>query len=198
MAIFATMGGNYQMRIGYNKMQMPTHLITGVLIDEVVKYAKIPPKGKKISVVVLNLFSHGLLDALSKSTYHPPEPLPNDTFWVFYHRIILPTLSFIVLIKFWKEHKFSMLISILPDLDWVVRDINLRFDNMLPFWNNPVLNQGLVSLVSNFPLFKWVNLLPDWRHIKTTVVIEGILIGVISIFIWLLKEKTNGSPQKTL
>lgn len=170
-------------------MQMPTHLITGVLIDVAVEKSIAPAKSKNIIVVFLNLISHGLLDALSKSTYHPPEPLPNDVFWVVYHKFVLPILSAILLIKFWKRHKASMIFSILPDLDWVVRDINFRFDNFIPFWNKPILNQGLQSLVSNLPFFRWLNKLPDWRYVKTTVLIEGLFICITSLLVWLIKRR---------
>lgn len=165
-------------------MQMPTHLITGVFIDKVISNMAIFTKSRKILTILVSLFSHGLLDALSRSTYHPPDPLPQDKFWVTYHKLILPSITIAILAKFWKKHKLAMTFSILPDIDWIIRDVNSRGNNPLPIWDKPILNSSLLNLINSLPLFNWIRLLPDWRYKKSTILLEG---GIIALFLLAIK-----------
>lgn len=163
-------------------MQAPTHLISGVVIDKLSGKSKLPIWCTKILTPSLSFLSHGLLDALSRLTYHPPHLQPDDRFWSIYHHKILPLATGAIMIKHWKQHKLAMLFSILPDVDWIIRAIRQRYPRIAPFWNQPILNNGLNKLVTTLPFLDKIETLPNWKHRKKAALVEtGLFIALVGI-----------------
>jgi hypothetical protein len=88
------------------KMQAPTHLVMGILIQKVLR--KIRPLNLQYFLIAfLAIMSHGVLDKIAKFTYHPSSPLFGDWFWVLYH-LILTFLTILIFIRCWKKYKIGL------------------------------------------------------------------------------------------
>ena len=68
-------------------MEDITHFLTGVLIQILFFMYFIFPFNILFTMVFAFL-SHFLIDALAKITYHTPEALKGDKFWIIWHIII--------------------------------------------------------------------------------------------------------------
>lgn len=171
-------------------MQMPTHLITAVLIDKLFERCPLPCSIKNPVAGASCYLSHGVLDILAKATYHPPDPMPEDRFWSAYHRII-PVVSGAILLRYGKRHKLSMFCALLPDLDWVVRAIRQRNSALLPFWQGPVLHESLSESLLALPTLKLLHELPDWRYRKRAALIEIGLTSILSCLVLMLGNRRS-------
>lgn len=163
-------------------MQLPTHFVAGVFIDRLVARTLLPKPLKPIVVAVSCYLSHGILDKLARSTYHPPDPIDN-TFWKTYHHQVLPTITYSVLGVFAPRHFFAMFCAALPDLDWVVRGLKQRFGWQPPFWNRPILNESLHSFWDRVPVVNRLNRLPDLRFQQRGVLVE---LGLVALLLGLI------------
>lgn len=76
-------------------MQVPTHLLTRMLIQRFGNKVRLPV-ARIFIVAIFAFFSHGILDGLARFTYHPPEFIANE-FWISYHLIILALTIYIFL-----------------------------------------------------------------------------------------------------
>lgn len=56
-------------------MQLPTHFITGVMIDKFTRKSKLPEPVRLVVLAGACYLSHGILDKIARATYHPPDPL---------------------------------------------------------------------------------------------------------------------------
>ena len=169
-------------------MQLPTHFVTGVLIDKLVRRMRLPvPAG--LAVTALGCYvSHGVLDKVARATYHPPDPL-DDPFWKGYHQRVLPAFTGSVLLMFGQNHWFAMLFSALPDLDWVVRGVSNRFGWQIPGWEKPVLNESLHTALDQVPVINKLNQLPDLRYERKGVLVEVGLVAIMLGLIFLVDQK---------
>ncbi|UCE14773.1 MAG: hypothetical protein JSV04_06225, partial [Candidatus Heimdallarchaeota archaeon] len=96
-------------------MQLPTHLIAGIAIQLViVTLFPAPPWLTGSLIVLISLSSHFILDALAKSTYHPPQRIYDDNFWLGWHIFAYGT-GFIIIFLFVREYWIGMLFANLPD-----------------------------------------------------------------------------------
>jgi hypothetical protein len=171
-------------------MQLPTHFVTGVLIDKLVRGLHLPPPAGPLTTAAACYLSHGVLDKLARATYHPPDPL-NDPFWKGYHHQILPAFTWFSVLWFGPRHWFAMLCSALPDLDWVVRGLTRRFGWSIPGWDKPILNEGLHAALDQVPLVRRLNDLPDLRHERKGVLVEAGLVALALGAIVLLDNKSR-------
>lgn len=179
-------------------MQAPTHLATGVFIDKVVPDVQ-PRFIRTVLIVVLSLFSHSWLDAVSRLTYHPPESSPHDPFWLSYHTG-LSVLTVVFARKNQKEHKLAMICSVLPDLEWFLIRIPARLGIRVPFWRRPLLHELQSRVLYAFAPFRRLQRLPNLKQKKVAATSE---FAVLILLIWLIhsihgpsvdrKEKTGPS-----
>jgi hypothetical protein len=166
-------------------MQLSTHFVTGVLIDKIASRAKLSAPARFAVVAVTCYLSHGILDKLARSTYHPPDPL-EDGFWTPYHKKVLPALTWAVTTAFAPKHWFAMLCSALPDLDWVARGIQRKYKREIPGWQQPVLNEGLHAFWNKVPVINQLNRLPDLRYNPKGVLVEmGLVVVMLGLIKWM-------------
>jgi hypothetical protein len=136
-------------------MQGPTHLIAGVLIQKSLRSVQ-PIKLQYFLLAFLAVLSHGVLDGLTRFTYHPSTPFLNDWFWVSYH-VVIASLTIFIFVKFWVRYKIGLIFSIFPDFDWVVLHSSSFFSYQIPFWNEPLLHKiFFVLAISCFPRVFWI------------------------------------------
>lgn len=173
-------------------MQMPTHFVTGIVIDKFIRAGKPSRAPSSAIVALLSYLSHGVLDVLSRLTYHPPDPQPEDRFWWTYHRIVQPFTTVAILIKYWRPHKWAMIFSILPDLDWIVRAIRRKDQIFTPFWKRPILNESVSQIALELPVVRQVTKLPDLKHNKSAALIEGgLLFSMLGMILIMGGRKAN-------
>lgn len=181
-------------------MQAPTHLATGIFIDKVI--AGVQPRFiRTMLIVVLSLLSHSWLDAVSRLTYHPPEPSPHDPFWLSYHTG-LSVLAVVIARKNQKEHKLAMLCSVLPDLEWFLIRIPARLGIRVPFWRRPILHELQSRALYAFSPFRRPQRLPNLKQKRAAAISE---FAVLILLTWLIrsfhahsadrKETTEPSPR---
>jgi len=107
-------------------IQAPTHIITGLAITCFLDKQLGAEKHKKTVILICVFLSHGILDVLYPITYHPRNALFNDVFWQFYHVNVLCLT--ILLITFYRRYFIIMIISLLPDIEWLfIHPINYLF-----------------------------------------------------------------------
>jgi hypothetical protein len=166
-------------------MQLPTHLITGVMIDKWTKKSNMPEPIRLSVLAGACYLSHGILDKIARATYHPPDPI-DDRFWKVYHHQVLPTITWSVIGNFGSKHWLAMVCSALPDLDWVIRGLKRKYGQQFPGWEGPVLNEGLHSFLNRVPVINLLNRLPDLRFQRRGVLVElglvAIIFGIIQVF----------------
>lgn len=169
-------------------MQLPTHFVAGALIDTIIQKTGLPLLPRLALTAATCYLSHGVLDKLARATYHPPDPL-DDPFWKGYHKKILPVLTGFSLLWFGPRHGFALLASALPDLDWVVRDLNNRLGKPIPGWDKPILNEGLHAALDQVPLINKLNDLPDLRYDRRGALVEMSLVTALLGLIVLLNRR---------
>ncbi len=83
-------------------MQLPIHLIFGILIQVIInRIVSITSILNPIFVIIVAFSSHFVLDAIAKATYHPPERI-NNKFWLYWHLFTYGIGFFIILLFFWQ------------------------------------------------------------------------------------------------
>jgi hypothetical protein len=167
-------------------MQGPTHLLAGVLIQKALRGVK-PLLPQYFITAFLALISHGILDKLTRFTYHPPNALAGDWFWVAYH-LLIALLFVFILVKYWRKYKLALIFSILPDFDWVVLHSSNFFSFQVPFWKDPVLHKSLFSILDFLPPFSSFNYLPDWSLEREAAMFEFTLLAILVTFIYMVKD----------
>ncbi len=135
-----------------------------------------------IFTMLFAFLSHFLIDALSKITYHTPEPRTEDKFWVIWHIIILlfSILSFgIFILEFWLGMLFANLIDI---WDWVIiRNIQnyKKKKNSDSKWCAHCYFHPVADAVRNKLFF----FLPNLNYRRIGIIPEIFLISCLSFFI---------------
>jgi hypothetical protein len=173
----------------------PTHFLVGAMIEKSI--SDNAPKILRVPLILfLALISHGLLDYLSKLTYHPPDALFHDWFWLFFHIIIL-ILSIYILIKFGAKYSVGMIFSVFPDLDWAVnyfsQFVNLNNSN----WETPILHTSLYPSINSFIPEIHQNLLPDLRLTGPATLVEFFFIGFLLSLITTKSSKPDSKKDKS-
>jgi hypothetical protein len=159
-------------------VQTPTHLATGVLIDQSLKDIR-PGFIRGVLIALLSIYTHAVLDALSALTYHPPDPHPEDHFWLGYHAA-LTTLTLKVWTKHRKRHAFAMICSVLPDLDWVLIRIPRFSKRQSVSGHKPVLHAWLSKPLYSLPPLWLLKFLPSLRQKKIAAITELVVFMLLS------------------
>jgi len=155
-------------------MQLPTHLIVGILIQEMITLYI--PRNDFIRVlltIICCFSSHFFVDAISIITYHPPER-ENTKFWLYWH-IFVYTAGILIFILFFNPYWLGMLSAYVVDLwDWYfLRPVSNKY-------NKPDLYQryGLHFIANTLrkPLIKVG--VPDLRYNPYGIIPELVLIGL--------------------
>jgi hypothetical protein len=160
-------------------MQLPIHIIAGILTQLIISSLITDlPLLSLILVAFFALASHFLLDALAKTTYHPPERI-NDSFWLMWH-IFSYGIGLILLVYFIWEFWLGILFANLPDLlDWYTLR-NIASYRKKPFkpYLHPIANK-IRSIC-----FHW---LPDLTYNRLGILPELIVI-IITICVIFLNQ----------
>jgi len=175
-------------------MEMITHILMGVLI-QLLCFIFLPLWLAIILTIILGFFSHFLIDALAKMTYHTPEPHKDDRFWVIWH-IITPFLIIVfivwIFIVNWVLFFVFLLGAISANLvdiwDWMILRPKQRKlkaeDPEAKFWGDNLFIHPAIDWVrEKVPPF---SIMPNWNYEKKGVIIEMITIAVLWILVSLL------------
>ena len=172
-------------------MQGPTHLVTGILIQKSLR--KVQPLPLQYSAVVaLAVLSHGVLDRLARATYHPPAPLANDWFWAVSH-LIIGVLTVCIVVRSWRDYKLSMVCSILPDLDWVLRPV-VKLFSVEAGETHPLHTLVLRFMDLFVPPTFW-DALPNWNLERKGLIVEVILFAMLLTCIHGLGERESSESH---
>ncbi len=165
-------------------MEAITHNLTGVLIQIVCFQFLIFPLNI-IFTIVIGFFSHFIIDGLAKITYHTPDAMKEDKFWVWWHIIviILSISSLIVfIVPFWLGMLFANFVDI---WDWLIlRPLQNRKKKSVPnvTWGNNLYIHKVIDKFRDKTLF-W---LPNLNFNKKGVIPEIILICLLLVLIGFL------------
>ncbi|HYF64419.1 MAG TPA: hypothetical protein VD886_16465, partial [Herpetosiphonaceae bacterium] len=128
------------------------------------------------AIVAAGAISHVLLDRVARLTYHPPDPLPRDWFWLGYHALTLGAAVHLVRTR-WPEHKAGILAAALPDFDWVL----IWAGRLRPGGRRPEpparLHQGVLRLAEAVPGVRSLARLPNWTRRRRGSMLEMALCG---------------------
>ncbi len=155
-------------------MEDITHFLTGVLIQILFfMYFKFP--FNILLTMVFAFLSHFLIDALAKITYHTPEALKGDKFWIIWH-IIIYSGSLIILIIFFIPYWLGMLFAKIVDIwDWIIlRPIQNKKKKKNPEskWMEKYFFHPIIDKIRKRTLF-W---LPNWNFKRKGIIPEIIII----------------------
>ncbi|MCP4762397.1 MAG: hypothetical protein GY870_11500, partial [archaeon] len=142
-------------------MQAPTHILTGILIYQIIflLFPGLHPLISGFIIFILSFFSHFLIDSISKITYHVPDARPEDKFWLRYH-IIVYIFTLIFLLIFWNPYWIGILgANSIDIIDWLIFRAILK--------KKPVFHPKIDKFRDIF--FSW---LPDMIEKKWTVINE--------------------------
>jgi len=168
-------------------VQGPTHLVTGVLIQKALSKVR-PLPFQYFLIAFLAIMSHGILDRLTRFTYHPQHALTGDWFWVSYH-LIIAFLFIFIFVKCWGTYKLGLIFSVLPDFDWVMLHSSNFFLFQIPLWREPVLHKFFFSFFDFLPPFSFLNSLPDWSLERGAAIFEFTLLAILITFIYATREE---------
>ena len=99
-------------------MQLPTHIIAGILIQELItSYIHIDALLKIVLIIITCFLSHFLLDPIAILTYHPPQR-EHTNFWLYWHLFVYGA-GLVLLIIFFNPYWLGMVSANAVDLwDW--------------------------------------------------------------------------------
>lgn len=163
-------------RVDY--LQLPTHLIVGILIQYAISSYFPTPEWLSVTlIIVFAFFSHFFVDAAAKITYHPPERI-NDNFWLIWHVFLLSLGIIIILVFMWK-YALGMLFANLVDIwDWfTIRKIANRKGQ--PEWGKRYYLHPIADKI-RATFFYW---LPNMSYKRIGILPETILFVVWFTFV---------------
>ena len=156
-------------------MQLPTHLIAGILSQYfIVIMIPTPTLLAVLLVAIIAFCSHFFLDGLARLTYHPPERI-HDNFWLTWHIFVYLT-GITIIILFFRDYWLGMLFTNLPDLwDWyTLRNIASRKNQ--PDWGRRYYLHPIADKIRQI-FFSWM---PNLNYRKV-----GILPELSLIILWI-------------
>jgi len=140
--------------------------------------------GFLVATVLFSLaaLSHVLLDDIAKATYHPPDALLQDWFWIIFHALV--AVVSVTLLWFYKNYWPFLIASVLPDIDWIARFFSLWPDGSAHafFRSLPLINQLSAFLQS---------VIPDWRFVPLASGIEIMILAGFLCVAWLLQKNAR-------
>jgi hypothetical protein len=131
--------------------------------------------------------THVWVDDLAQATYHPPDPLLDDAFWVGFHLLVLGA----TLATAWifRRHAWILLAAMAPDLDWFV-------GRPLGLWEPGALHEAFRSLPGIASVSDALRAsVPDWRMLRAAGLLE---IGLFAALVLGARVRTRGAeaPQE--
>jgi hypothetical protein len=161
-------------------MQLPTHLLTGILIQFVI-FQLFPNQDLIVLLLVFSMafISHFIIDALAKITYHPPTRDPSH-FWTIWH-IFVYSLAILIILLYIMDYFLGMLAAVLVDIwDWLFLRNYANYKSEPKWGQNYYLHQ--IADRTRQSLFHW---LPNLNHSKVGIIPE-VLIYLSWFFISIL------------
>ena len=175
-------------------MQEPTHILAGVIIQKCFTWRKSRALALTL-IAVLAFLSHGLLDKIADVTYHPAHGDFHDPFWVSYHLMILVT-TILFLCLWWRQFKWGIFFSMLPDLDWVFINGQEFLHLHISWYQRPHLHDLLHWLYAQVPPLAFLDHLPNHRQNPWACLWELLIVVIMLIAIRLLKKKNPSTDTK--
>ena len=164
-------------------MESITHSLSAILIQILCfKYLLFPMN--IVFTIIIAFLSHFISDALSKITYHTPEAMKGDKFWIIWH-VIIYSVSIIITIIFIIPFWLAILSVNIPDIiDWfIIRPIqNKRNRKISGIGEKKNYRLHQIADWIRSKLFFW---LPDLTYKKIGILTELVTIGILSFLIWL-------------
>jgi hypothetical protein len=151
-------------------LQLPTHLIVGIVIQAVLTYYFLIPEWLSVFLtIIMAFFSHFLVDAIAKITYHPPDRI-DDNFWLIWH-VFLLLFGIVILLVFMWKYAIGMLFANLVDIwDWLtLRKIARRKGQ--PEWGKQYYLHPFANKIRS-TFFFW---LPNLSHNRVGILPEVLL-----------------------
>ena len=160
-------------------MQLPTHVIAGIVIQFLVMDLVTTPSWLQlILIVILGVISHFFIDALAKVTYHPPTREPGK-FWLYWNLFVFGLGIFMVLLYF-QVYWIGIFSAIIVDLwDWYfLRNYANRTSR--PDWGKKYYLHPIADKIRG----RFFSRLPNLNHSKIGIIPELILyIGWLILYL---------------
>jgi hypothetical protein len=163
------------------KMQEPTHILAGVIIQKCFDWKKFRKVGLVLTAVIAFL-SHGLLDKLANVTYHPGHADFHSVVWVSYHLTVL-VVTILFLYLWWRRYWVGILFAMLPDLDWVFIHGQELFHIRIPFYRQPHMHHLLHWIYAQVPALSFLDHLPNNRENPWAMIWEVLLVAGLIVII---------------
>jgi hypothetical protein len=168
-------------------MEAITHILMGVLI-QIVCFEYLPFPFNIIITIILAFFSHFLIDALAKITYHTPDARWNNIFWVGWH-IFIFGISILATVWFFIPYWLGLLSANFVDIwDWLIlrniQKVKQRSENnhSEDVWGEKYFIHSVIDKL-RAKVFFW---LPNWNYKKRGIIPELFLITVFWMLIYFL------------
>ena len=160
-------------------MQAITHFFSGIFMTLLLQVIPMPGWLRFVLLFPIGIMLHFIIDAIAKMTYHPPEPLTKDKFWVTWHVIIFGGSVFVA-IWFWVPYFWGMLASIVPDIyDWgIIRGVRAyqkhklgdNYENKSEFMKGHEFHPWVDKFRN-----KYLEFLPNWNFQKKGIIPELVI-----------------------
>ena len=159
------------------RMQGPTHIMAGIIIQRTFTWRYF--RGLAVFFTIISaLLIHGIFDKMAKACYHPMHTDFTDPIWLIYH-IVMWLTSLVMLYMYWGEYKIGILISMLPEIDWIVLGTADAFGKQVIFYKQPWIHDTINYFIDNVIPFSYLNLLPDNSQNPLAVVYEILLFALL-------------------
>jgi hypothetical protein len=165
-------------------MEAISHILTGALI-QLLCFLWFTFPFNIIFTIIFAFLSHFLIDALSKLTYHTPEPHKEDKFWIIWH-IITPIILVAAIIwsiiigKFFFFLLGAFFANLVDIIDWGIYRPFLagKKEEGTDSQSKPYLLHRIIDFIrEKIPPFSW---LPNLNENKKGIITEIITI----VFLW--------------
>jgi hypothetical protein len=173
-------------------VQAVTHLALGAAVAVVL--APGPAVGSRErrlrfgAAIAAAALSHALLDDLALATYHPPEALPGDPFWLGFHTLVFLAIAPVV----WRfrRHGWVMAAALTPDLDWVL-------GRALGLWEPGALHGAFRALPGISAASEALRAsVPDLRLVPAAAVVElGPVAALLALAHWAEKPRAEAAQE---
>lgn len=143
------------------------------------------PFGRVFFLVFLGIASHVVIDDLARLTYHPPQAMKEDLFWVGYHIFaVVATLACLIV---WRRYLAGMLCAVLPDLDWIIRPLARVLG--WEWWKEGALHAFCRGLPGLAQIDGLLQKLPNWTGIPAASLNELIFASLLMFLYWATREE---------
>ena len=157
-------------------MQAPAHILAGVIVNRIFKWRNYKPVALFLTFLIC-IFLHTFFDKLALSVYRPGDDFSNPL--VLIYHIGMWLVSIVMLYVFWRDYKWGIVFSLIPEFDWLVISVQHLFHFEISFYSVPWIHFTLNYLLNFFP-FSYMDLVPDNRDNPLGIFWELALIGILA------------------